>query len=172
MYVCVHVSLCTQPAEIIQFCSYVFVFRPWEKPIVLLSATINYLYFFFQGQSLVRIFPPFTFTCQPVLPFFMSCLPTIQLRCSVTHRIHCLTIDIPPQSPDSYSLSLLHNVPQALDVGCVIHVSIRAGYPTLHCSLYFDQLWLSVIVFICCKRKLFGEESEVLIYGYEDPYLE
>lgn len=51
--------------------------------------------------------------------------------------------------------SLFHDVPCALGVGVVRQMwSNEAGHPMVSCILQFDQLWLPVMVSICCKRSL------------------
>lgn len=39
------------------------------------------------------------------------------------------------------------------DRGCAVGVTIGDGQHTVNCFLYFDQLWISVMVPACCKNK-------------------
>lgn len=45
--------------------------------------------------------------------------------------------------------------------------SAGAGHPTAHGSLHFDLLWLSTMVYICCKEASWWRETAPLICGYK-----
>ena len=36
--------------------------------------------------------------------------------------------------------------------GCAVDVSTGARHPMIDCSLHFDQLWFSIMLFLCCKE--------------------
>lgn len=54
---------------------------------------------------------------------------------------------------------------------CVVSVSAGDGYFIIRCSLHLCQLWISVIVPICCKKKSFDEGGTILICRCQDRYL-
>lgn len=58
------------------------------------------------------------------------------------------------RSYGSCKFSILSSMmfPEFYVYGLCCSVSCRAGYPTVGCSLHFDQLWLSVVVSASYKK--------------------
>lgn len=70
-------------------------------------------------------------------------------------RRYCLTEDILSLWRLSSFCPFFFNAPWALGTGCTVDTSVGSGHPTVNCSLHFKQLWISVMVSICCRRSFF-----------------
>lgn len=97
-------------------------------------------------------FPLFTLKYQLVLPLCTSCLGNHTIKTSwvqfpIPCRRHCLIVDV--WSSISYDLSTTYSVvfPGLKCRAYVVDVSVEAGHLAIS-SLYFDQLWTSVMVSI------------------------
>lgn len=56
--------------------------------------------------------------------------------------------------------------------GGIVDTSTKIECPTVSCCLPFEQLWLSVMVFICCTKKPWWLTRAILIYGHKEKCLD
>lgn len=137
------------------------------------SNAIFYLWLFIWGCGLVK-FPWTMLTCQLELelPFFVSCLVNhilevlwAQFPCNVWRlsdsRHHHLAFTFFLPSFPWLSLSLRCR-------GFIINVLIETVYPIVIYSLYYDQIWISVVVsFYSQKKHLWWKVRAILSCWYK-----
>lgn len=94
-------------------------------------------------------------------PYFFE-ISWVQFSCHVWKKLS----PIRPLGPLSLTVFLAPLLPCVLKHGwkdCVIGVSIVASHPKVGCSVHFDQLWLSVRVFLW-QTEVFSMSCENYVY--------
>lgn len=100
------------------------------------------------------------FLPDPPPPLYTSLCVFLKNKLFCSRCPNPLAVTIPPSQTSPLAPHPVHthafgNVPWALGIEVLVNVLVRSRHPHGQLIYIFEHLWLSVVISLCCQKKLF-----------------